>query len=432
MKLYSTNNKNNVVDLKTAVMNSLPEDRGLYMPVRIDRKETSFFENLPDMTFKEIAFEVALHFTGDYIPQGALYQIIDRSIDFQAPVFMLDDHLFSLELWHGPSLAFKDFGARFMAQLMSFFVRNENRKTTILVATSGDTGGAVAAGFYDTPGIEVIILYPSGKVSNLQEKQLTTLGNNITALEIQGTFDDCQRLVKTAFLDDNLRSDYNLSSANSINIARLLPQTFYYFEAYKQLLPQGKDVVFAVPSGNFGNLTAGLMAKRVGLPVKYFFAATNINHIVPDYLKTGIYLPRPSKATISNAMDVGDPSNFVRILDLYNHDYHAISKDIKGFYLDDLGTKKAIKKIYNQYGYITDPHGAIAAAAIEQNISKDDNTIGFFLETAHPSKFLDTIEDTLDIKVPIPDRLKNLKDKKKMAVLMSKEYGQFKDWLLSR
>ena len=327
-------------------MQSLAPDKGLYMPSNIPVLRPNLIAHLSSLSFQEIGFEVSKSLMKDYIPSHEFKDIIDNAINFPAPVTMLSDTIGSLELWHGPSLAFKDFGARYMAALMSYFIRNEDKNITILVATSGDTGGAVAAGFYDTPGIEVIILYPSGKVSDLQEKQLTTLGKNIYAVEINGSFDDCQALVKEAFLDQDLKNKYNLSSANSINIARLIPQSFYYFEAFKQVSGMTKEVVFSVPSGNFGNLTAGLMAKKMGLPVKRFIAATNINKIVPEYLETGSYHPIPSKSTISNAMDVGSPSNFVRILDIYKNDFKAISHDISGFWLDDEGTKEADRKTH--------------------------------------------------------------------------------------
>nr|HMU03957.1 threonine synthase [Saprospiraceae bacterium] len=351
------------------------------------------------------------------------------AINFPAPVVMLDEKIGTLELWHGPSLAFKDFGARFMAALMSYFIKNENQHTTILVATSGDTGGAVAAGFFKTPGIEVIILYPSGKVSDLQEKQLTTLGENITAIEINGTFDDCQALVKEAFLDSELNEKYYLSSANSINIARLIPQSFYYFEAYKQVKKYGKEVVFSVPSGNFGNITAGLLAKKMGLPIKRFIAATNVNKIVPDYLSTGNYTPKPSVATISNAMDVGSPSNFTRILALYDQDYKAIKKDIEGFWLDDTDTRTAMKEAYQKYQYVCDPHGAIGYQSLT---NLGENELGIFLETAHPAKFLDTVAETLGHKIDIPDALSSLVEKEKQSTMMDTSFASFKAFLLGR
>lgn len=428
MQLYSTNNKNLKVSLKEAVMQSLAPDKGLYMPEAFPALDKKMIQGIESLSFQEIAYEVAHTIISDDIPSGDLKDIVYGAINFPAPVHLLSENIGSLELWHGPSLAFKDFGARFMAALMSYFIRNENKKLTILVATSGDTGGAVAAGFYDTPGIEVIILYPSGKVSDLQEKQLTTLGKNIKAIEINGTFDDCQALVKQAFLDDELNRKFNLSSANSINIARLIPQSFYYFEGYKQVVKYGKDIVFSVPSGNFGNLTAGLIAKKMGLPVKRFTAATNINKIVPDYLENGIYQPKPSQATISNAMDVGNPSNFVRILDLYHQDYKALSKDISGFWADDAETIEAMKDAYIRYGYICDPHGAIGYKSMQM---LTDNEFGIFLETAHPAKFLDTVNETLGMETDIPEALEILKHKQKRATFLENDYDGFKELLLN-
>lgn len=432
MQLYSTNNPDNIVDLKEAVLKSLPVDKGLYMPTQIPHINPEFIANIEKYSFQEIAFEVASTLIGDYIPKPEMKSIIDRAINFPAPVIMHDDNIGTLELFHGPSLAFKDFGARFMAELISYFIKGDDKKVTILVATSGDTGGAVAAGFYDTPGIEVIILYPEGKVSDLQEKQLTTLGKNITALEIQGTFDDCQAIVKQAFLDKDLIEKYNLSSANSINIARLIPQSFYYFEAYKQVKKYGKKVVFSVPSGNFGNITAGLLAKRMGLPVDQFIAATNINKIVPDYLLTGDYQPKPSVATISNAMDVGAPSNFTRMMAIYEDDHEAITNDITGYHLNDEDDREVMRYIFDQYGYVADPHGAIGFAAIKDFQIEHPDYIGIYLETAHPAKFLDVVDAVLPEPTPVPDRLQVLAKKEKVAHLLSKKFEDVKGWLLRR
>lgn len=429
MQLYSTNNHNLKVSLKQAVMQSLAPDKGLYMPEVLPVLDDTFITNLDKYSFQEIAYEVSRTIIGDYISADELKEIVDTAINFEAPVHMLNDNIGSLELWHGPSLAFKDFGARFMAALMSYFIKGEDKKLTILVATSGDTGGAVAAGFYKTPGIEVIILYPKGKVSDLQEKQLTTLGENITAIEVDGTFDDCQALVKEAFLDSDLNTAFNLSSANSINIARLIPQSFYYFEAYKQVMKYNKKVVFSIPSGNFGNITAGIIAKKMGLPIHRFIAATNINKIVPDYLETGQYLPKPSIATISNAMDVGSPSNFTRILDLYNNDWEAIKNDISGFYLDDEATREAMQEAKQKYDYICDPHGAIGYKSLD---TLTDDEVGVFFETAHPAKFLDTVEETLNQKINIPEALHALIDKTKLATQLGSDFGGFKQHLLSR
>jgi threonine synthase len=429
MQFYSTNNKDIKVNIKQAVMQSLAADKGLYMPEYIPQMNIDFIENLSSFDLRDISLTVSKAILGDDIPENDLKEIVYKAINFVAPVVKINDKIYTLELWHGPSLAFKDFGARFMAGLMSYFIQGENKKLTILVATSGDTGGAVAAGFYKVPGIEVIILYPSGKVSDLQEKQLTTLGENITALEVNGTFDDCQTLVKEAFLDDKLNANYNLSSANSINISRLIPQSFYYFEAYKQIKDLGKELVISVPSGNFGNLTAGILAKKMGLPIKRFIAATNINHIVPDYLENGQYTPKPSIATISNAMDVGNPSNFVRLLDLYEHDINAIRKDVSGFWITDDDTRLAMKDAYEKYQYICDPHGAIGYKSLS---FLSDTEIGIFLGTAHPAKFLDTVEQTLGTKIIIPESLAAISDKVKSAHYLEKDFTTFKKFLLER
>jgi len=429
MNLYSTKNKNHSVSLKEAVLKGLPPDNGLYMPENIPQLPKEFIKNLSDFTFAEIAFKVAHTLIDDYIPKADLKSIIDNSINFPAPVVSLNDSQHILELFHGPSLAFKDFGARFMAQLMSYFNKGEQKELVILVATSGDTGGAVAAGFYKTPGVKVVILYPSGKVSMLQEKQLTTLGKNIEAVEINGTFDDCQAIVKQSFLDKSLTDSIRLSSANSINIARLIPQSFYYFEAFKQLKNK-KEVVFCIPSGNFGNLTAGLFAKKMGLPIHHFIAATNANDVVPEYLFSGKYQPRPSVRTISNAMDVGAPSNFARMMDLYGSTWNIIKKDISGYFFYDEETRQGVREVYDKFNYTIDPHGAVGYLALKEYQEENPNTNGVVLETAHPSKFIDDMEDILKTNIHIPERLAVLKSKKKTSVLMENDYSKFKEWLL--
>lgn len=439
MKLYSTNNPQHEVSLKEAIFKGLPDDNGLYMPCKIDQLPQHFFDNITQYSFQEIAYTVARNFIYDEISDADLKLIIEKAINFPAPIVKIADNSFILELFHGPSLAFKDFGARFMAQLMSYYNSDEDKKLTILVATSGDTGGAVANGFLKTPNIDIIILYPSNKVSDLQEKQLTTLGNNITAVEIDGTFDDCQRLVKMAFLDAELTNAYRLSSANSINISRLIPQTFYYFEAYKQVLTsvgeKSPKVVFSIPSGNFGNLTAGLFAKKMGLPVYKFLAATNANDIVPQYLNTGIFSPRPSIPTLSNAMDVGNPSNFSRMMDLYSSTWNYIKNDIVGYAYSDEETKEAIREVYNNHSYTIDPHGAIGYLALKdfraENI-ENGNVEGVILETAHPAKFLDDMESILDHTIEIPQKLEELKHKEKISSLLSNNFSDFKKWLLER
>jgi threonine synthase len=431
MKFYSTKNKDYIVDLKTAVLQSLPPDNGLYMPTEIPVLTKDFINSLQDKSFQDIAYAVAYPYLSEDFTGSAILDIVDHAINFEAPLISLDDQLKVLELWHGPSLAFKDFGARFMAAVMGKFVEGENKQLTILVATSGDTGGAVAAGFLGVEGVDVVILYPKGKVSPLQEKQLTTLGQNITALEVDGTFDDCQALVKSAFLDDEINQRYYLSSANSINISRLIPQAFYYFEALKQLGHTDQPVNFCIPSGNFGNLTAGLLAKQMGLPMNRFIAATNANDIIPQYLETGIYTPRPSTATISNAMDVGNPSNFRRMENLYGHVWNAMKKDIVGYAYNDAETNSAVKEVHDKYAYVIDPHGAVGyLAAIEYQIQYPNEKI-IILETAHPAKFLPVMNPILG-EIKIPERLAILSDKEKVATTMSIDFADFKNWLLQK
>lgn len=428
MRLYSTRNPTDFTDLKTAVFKGLPDDNGLYMPEFIPRLSASFFENIKDYSLQDIAFEVTRNLFQGAIPDEDIKMIVNNAINFPAPLIKLDNYTHILELTHGPSLAFKDFGARFMAQLMSYLNRGSEKELVILVATSGDTGGAVAFGFHNTPGIRVVILYPSGKVSMLQEKQLTTLGGNVTALEVDGTFDDCQALVKQAFLDKELTSSIRLSSANSINIARLIPQSFYYMEAYKQIENPSK-VVFSVPSGNFGNLTAGLFAKKMGLPIHHFIAATNINDVVPKYLKTGEYHPVSSSRTLSNAMDVGNPSNFVRMQDLCST-WNVMNEEISGFAYNDEITKKAMIEVKKKYGYIIEPHGAVGYLALKEWQKKNPDTQGIVLETAHPAKFLDDVEDILGQQINIPERLAILSERTKESILSSTDFKVFKSFLL--
>lgn len=432
MKFYSTKNKNHLVDLRTAVMQSLPADNGLYMPESLPQLDQDFINKLGTKSFQEIAYRIAYAFLKNDFRDPDIIDIVEKSINFPAPLHVLNDQLLVLELWHGPSLAFKDFGARFMASIMSRFVdHTDDKKLTILVATSGDTGGAVAAGFLGVPNVEVIILYPSGGVSPLQEKQLTTLGQNITALEIEGTFDDCQSLVKSAFLDEQINSQYMLSSANSINIARLIPQSFYYFEASKNFIHSNISTNFCVPSGNFGNLTAGLWAKKMGLPINKFIAATNINDIVPVYLETALYKPRPSTPTISNAMDVGNPSNFRRMEHLFNYDWAQMTSEIVGYRYTDQQTEKAIKDIYSAYNYVMDPHGAVGYLAALEYVKDATSERVIILETAHPAKFLPVMAPLLD-KIDIPQRLKDLSLLEKSAHKMTSHFSDLKSWLLSR
>jgi threonine synthase len=433
MKLYSTNKQVEEVNLEEAVFKGLPDDNGLYMPIAIPALPPSFFENIDKLSFQEIALEVCKALIGEDVEEKALEKIVHDVLSFDAPVIEVEEQISVLELFHGPSFAFKDFGARFMARLMAYFLEKEQKEINILVATSGDTGSAVAQGFFGMPGIKVTILYPSGKVSDIQEKQLTTLGNNITALEVNGNFDDCQRLVKEAFLDTDLRSKMNLSSANSINISRLIPQSFYYFYAYAQLKKQGKlPVIFATPSGNFGNLCGGLIAKRMGLPIEKFVAATNANDIVPSYLATGVFAPRPSVQTISNAMDVGNPSNFARLMALYNNDLKSIQAEISGKKYTDEETAKAIESVYKNTDYVLDPHGAVAYLGLKDYLKESGSKAhGVFLATAHPAKFIEVVEDVIKTKVDLPAALQDAVNKEKRSILLEPELEKLKKFLLS-
>jgi len=434
MLLYSTKHESPDVSLEEAVFRGLPPDNGLYMPHEIPTLPASFFENIDKLTINEIALEVCKALLEDDIPADDLKTIVDRAITFESPIVEIEKDTYVLELFHGPSMAFKDFGARFMASLMSYFLQKSQKDIHILVATSGDTGGAVAQGFYKTAGIKVTILYPTGKVSDIQEKQLTTLGENVTALEVDGTFDDCQALVKGAFLDKELSTTFNLASANSINISRLIPQAFYYFSAYAQLKKMGntKPVVFCVPSGNFGNLSAGLIAQRMGLPIQQFVAATNVNNIVPSYLSTGVYEPKPSQETISNAMDVGNPSNFIRMRILAGDAYEEVVKHISGDFRDDAETRVAMKEVFDRTGYVMCPHTAVAYLGLKDYTkSLQEEVAGVFLSTAHYAKFLDVVEETLGTKVEVPARLSDLLSKEKVAIPMSKNFEDFKAYLLA-
>ncbi len=434
MILYSTNNISGNVSLEEAVFRGLPQDNGLYMPLEIPVMEQGFFDKIDGLSLNEIAFEVTKCLLGDEIADSDLKFIIDNSIDFDAPLVEIEKDTFVLELFHGPSMAFKDFGARFMAQLMSYFLKKSKNNIHILVATSGDTGGAVAQGFYKTDGIKVTILYPSGKVSDIQEKQLTTLGENITAIEVDGTFDDCQALVKAAFLDEELREKFNLASANSINISRLIPQSFYYFYAYAQLKKLGnkKPIVVSVPSGNFGNLSAGLIAKKMGLPIEFFIASTNVNNIVPNYLNSGVYEPKKSLETISNAMDVGNPSNFIRMKLMAGNDFEIVKQNVVGSFSDDNETKAVMKSIFDTSKYVMCPHTAVAYLGLKKYMGiNNEQYVGVLLSTAHYAKFLDVVESTLGEKVEVPKELSDLLSKEKVALQMSTDYNDFKNYLLS-
>lgn len=433
MKLYSTKNPSARVSFREALFNSMPQDKGLYMPVEIPRLSDKFLTNLDQYTLPEIAFHIAKELIGEDIPDDDLQGIIHDAINFLAPVEKLEQNVYVLELWHGPSLAFKDFGARFMSRVMSYFLEKGEKQLDVLVATSGDTGGAVALGFLGVPNTRVTILYPKDKVSDIQELQLTTNGQNIRAVEIDGTFDDCQALVKQAFTDKELREKFRLTSANSINIARLIPQTFYYFNAYAQLLKIGVDqVVFSVPSGNFGNIGAGLLAWKMGLPVEHFIAATNVNDTVPEFLRTGNYQPKPSVATLSNAMDVGDPSNWARIFDLFKGEYDDIKARVSGYSYDDKQTLAAINKIYADYKYIACPHTAIAWQALKdwQHDNDKGDIAGVFLSTAHPCKFPDVYPEHIAGKIEIPEQVRALHKKEKNAAHLGKDFDGFKGYLL--
>ena len=433
MILYSTQKSSPNVSFEEAIFRGLPPDNGLYMPTEIKRLPDSFFETIQDLSLVEIAEAVCNNLLGDDLSEAEIKSIIASSMNFEAPLFSLEPRVEILELFHGPSMAFKDFGARFMAAVMSHYLVKHQREIRILVATSGDTGGAVAQGFFNTPGISVTILYPSGKVSDIQEMQLTTLGGNVEALEIEGTFDDCQRLVKQAFLDADLRAKFNLASANSINIARLIPQSFYYFAAYAEAKRKGllDPLVFSVPSGNFGNLSAGLMAYQMGLPVKAFIAACNENHPVPDYLSTGVYDPEPCVETISNALDVGSPSNFVRMQILSGGVLDEIKQVVKGYFTDDAQTKKRMSEVYKKTGYIMCPHTAVGYDGLLQYKKEcGDAVTGVVLSTAHYAKFLPTVEAVIGGKVPVPLRLSELLDKQKKSILLGTDFEGFKKFLL--
>ena len=435
MKYYSTNGKTPKVSLAEAVVKGLAADRGLFMPEHIGKMPKAFFNNISSMSLQEMSFAVAYMLFGDDIDSDDLKHIVSDTLNFDIPLVKVDDARYSLELFHGPTLAFKDVGARFMARLLGHFNRQlgEDRMVNVLVATSGDTGGAVANGFLGVPGVRVFVLYPSGKVSRIQEAQFTTLGDNITAIEVNGTFDDCQALVKSAFMDKELNSHMMLTSANSINVARFLPQMFYYFYGYAQLMKAGEDlsnIVVSVPSGNFGNITAGLIAKFMGLPVKRFIAANNRNDVVFNYLQTGVYSPKPSVATIANAMDVGDPSNFARILDLYHNSWDAIKAEISGFTYTDEQIANTLAEVYRQRGYLLDPHGAVAYRSLQEGLRPGE--VGVMLETAHPAKFKSVVDNIIGEDIDIPQRLRAFMDNPKQSVRMPSAFGPFKQYLLSK
>lgn len=431
MKYYSTNKQAPMATLEEAVVKGLASDKGLFMPETIKPLPQEFYNTIENLSFQEIAYKVADAFFGDDVPADVLKKIVYDTLSFDVPLVKVKGNIYSLELFHGPTLAFKDVGGRFMARLLGYFIKRQGKQqVNVLVATSGDTGSAVANGFLGVEGIHVYVLYPKGKVSEIQEKQFTTLGQNITALEVDGTFDDCQALVKAAFMDKELNDALLLTSANSINVARFLPQAFYYFYAYAQLKKAGKaeNMVICVPSGNFGNITAGLFAKRMGLPVGRFIAANNRNDIFYRYLRTGQYNPRPSVATIANAMDVGDPSNFARVLDLYGDSHEAITADISGTTYTDEQIHETVSHVYKETGYLLDPHGACGYRALEEQLKQEET--GVFLETAHPAKFLETVEAIIGDKVEIPAKLQGFMKGERKSLPLSKDFVDFKDFLL--
>ena len=434
MKYYSTNHHAPAASLEEAVVKGLASDRGLFMPEQIDRLPDEFFENIDKFTFQEIACRVAEAFFGEDIPKEDIDRIVCDTLAFDCPVVEVEPSIYSLELFHGPTLAFKDVGARFMARLLQYFIKRQNdgKEVNVLVATSGDTGSAVANGFLGVEGIHVYVLYPKGKVSPIQECQFTTLGKNITAIEVDGVFDDCQSLVKSAFMDAELCDHIKLTSANSINVARFLPQAFYYFNAYARMKEKGlaDQLVISVPSGNFGNITAGLFAHRMGLPIKRFIAANNANDIFYNYLMTGVYSPKPSRQTIANAMDVGDPSNFARILDLYGCDHGRITSLISGATYTDEQIAETMKECHDTTGYTLDPHGACGYRALKEGLRPGET--GVFLETAHPAKFKDTVEPIIGAEVTIPDRLAAFMKGEKQSVPMTTEFADFKSFLMTR
>lgn len=430
MKFYSTNNKTHIVSLKEAVIKGLAPDQGLYMPMEIPVMSKDFLENIQRLSFREIGYEVITAFFKEDLSEEEITDLVNHTLVFDAPLVEIEKGVFALELFHGPTLAFKDFGARFCSKLMSLSVGQE--KVKVLVATSGDTGSAVANGFYNVPGVEVIILYPAGKVSELQEKQFTTLGGNITALEVDGAFDDCQKMVKEAFLDQELNDQMLLTSANSINIARWIPQCLYYFYAYSRLPETNGKVAFAVPSGNFGNLAAGILAERMGLPIDYFVAATNVNDVVPEYLEGNPFMSRPSVPTISNSMDVGNPSNFYRLLALFDGDEDLLKAKVKGFAYTDEQTVVCMQDVKKATGYTLDPHGAVAYLGLKDFLQRHPGYQGIFLETAHPGKFGKVVEEALGEPVLLPERLAAFLHGEKEVIPIKNDFAAFKQYLLTK
>lgn len=431
MNYYSLNKEAPNTAFKDAVVKGLAPDKGLYFPESIEPLPKSFFDDIDNLSYEEIAFEVIKQFVSPDIPEAILKTIIEETLSFDFPIVEINKDISTLELFHGPTMAFKDVGARFMARCLGHFNKENTNELTVLVATSGDTGGAVASGFLGVKGVNVVILYPSGKVSDVQEKQLTTHKKNITALEVDGVFDDCQDMVKRAFLDKDLTSKMQLTSANSINVARWLPQMFYFFFAYKQLHSTYKKIAFSVPSGNFGNICAGMMAKQMGLPIHHFIASNNENNVVTEYLTSKLYQPKPSIQTISNAMDVGNPSNFIRIQEIYKNDFDALKSNLSSYSFSDDKTREALKELYNDFNYIADPHGAVGYLGCKAYQESNPDAHCVFLETAHPTKFLDVVEDTIRENIELPPQIEAVMDKKKRSIEIS-TYEELKDFLLSR
>lgn len=431
MNYYSLNHKAPVVDFKEAAVRGQAPDKGLYFPAQLPQLERALLQNIASLPEAEIAFRVIKPYTGDTIPDEVLFRIVSETVNFPFPLVPVTENIASLELFHGPTLAFKDVGARFMSRCLGYFLKDEKKKVTVLVATSGDTGGAVASGFYDVEGVEVIILYPKGRVSPVQEQQLTALGKNITALEVDGSFDDCQSLVKRAFMDVLINEQLLLTSANSINVARWLPQQFYYFFAYKQWSDKNNSPVVTVPSGNFGNICAGLLARATGLPLGHFIAACNVNDVVPEFLKTGSWQPKKALATLSNAMDVGDPSNFVRILQLFDQQLPQLKENLSAEKVSDAETLSTIKEVFAKTGYLLDPHGAVAYHALEHYLTEHPDLKGFILETAHPVKFPDAVKQATGTEVAIPASLSELMQQPKKAIALQPDFGAFKEYLLN-
>ena len=429
MKYYSLNKKSPEVSFEEAVINGIAPDKGLYFPENISSLPKSFFDNIEQFDNNEIAYQLIKQFVGDEIPEKSLRSIISDTLNFDFPLVNIENDIYTLELFHGPTMAFKDVGARFMARCLSHFNKNNNHEVTVLVATSGDTGGAVASGFLGVKGVDVIILYPSGKVSKVQEKQLTTLGENIKALEVEGSFDDCQKMVKDAFMDTEITDKIKLTSANSINVARWLPQMFYFVFAFKQLANKSKKLIFSIPSGNFGNICAGMMANQLGLPVQNFIASTNANNVVPVYMETEKYNPINSIQTISNAMDVGDPSNFVRIQRIYKNNFKRLKKHLHSYSFTDYETRDAMLSIFKKDKYIADPHGAVGYLGLKKYMRSSKNCQGIFLETAHPVKFLEVIEPVIKQTIDFPPQIKDVIDKKKKATFI-RSYDEMKAFLL--